>query len=243
MSKTILLVDDDPEFRAELKEALYEYVVVEASSGQLALSILKKPNEIDLVLLDVKLPGGSSGTDILRDIKKLSANLKIIILTGYSSKDVAIEALKGRADDYLEKPLDIAHTKEIIEKLLGSRPGLHVDEALHVRDKIEKVKRFIERNFDKKAGLNEAALVACLSPKYLSRIFKEVTGCGFNEYKLRLRIRRARQLLRRTNLSIAQISDKLGYQNTESFIRMFEQIAGRTPTHYRAGRPKAKRKH
>ena len=80
MSKTILLVDDDPEFRAELKEALYEYAVVEASSGQLALSILKKPNEIDLVLLDVKLPGGSSGTDILRDLKKFSANLKIVIL-------------------------------------------------------------------------------------------------------------------------------------------------------------------
>ena len=173
MSKTILLVDDDPEFRAELKEALYEYTVVEASSGQLALSMLKKPNEIDLVLLDVKLPGGSSGTDILRDIKKLSTNLKIIILTGYSSKDIAIEALKGRADDYLEKPLDIAHTKEIIEKLLGGRPGLHDDEALHLRDKSEKVKRFIERNYDKKAGLNEAALVACLSPKYLSRVFKE----------------------------------------------------------------------
>jgi two-component system, response regulator YesN len=233
MSKTILLVDDDPEFRAELKEALYEYAVVEASYGQQALSILKKPNEIDLVLLDVNLPGGPSGTDILREIKKISSGLKIIILTGYSSKDIAIEALKGRADDYLEKPIDIVHTKEIIDKLLGSRPGQHAGETLHLRDKIEKVKRFIERNFDKKAGLAEAAHAACLSPKYLSRVFKEVTGSGFSEYKLRLRIRRARQLLKRTNLSIAQISDKLGYQNTESFIRMFEQIVHTTPTHYR----------
>ena len=62
------------------------------------MQLLRKPNEIDLVLLDVMMPG-LSGTEVLREMKKLSPNLAIIILTGYSSKDVAIEALKGHADD------------------------------------------------------------------------------------------------------------------------------------------------
>jgi len=45
------------------------------------------------------------------------------MLTGYSSKDVAVEALKARADDYIEKPININKTKEIIERLLDKKNG------------------------------------------------------------------------------------------------------------------------
>lgn len=231
--KTILLVDDDPDFRAEMKDALDEYKVVEAASGQQALHMLTQPNLIDLVLLDVNLPGGSSGTDILRELKRLSPALKIVILTGYSSKDVAIEALKGRADEYLEKPLDILKTKELIEGLLGAGRESASVGALDARGKVELTKRFLERNYDKKAGLKEAAQAVCLSPKYLSRIFRDVTGTGFNAYKLQLRIKRARYLLKRSQLTVSQVSEKLGYQNSESFIRIFEQICRLTPSAYR----------
>ena len=57
------------------------------------------------MILDVNMPG-SKGTEVLKDIKALYPDLGIIILTGHSSEDVAIEALKGHADEYLEKPLD-----------------------------------------------------------------------------------------------------------------------------------------
>ncbi len=230
---TILLVDDDPDFRAELKETFDEYRVVEASSGQQALHILRQPNLIDLVLLDVKLPGGSSGTDILRELKRLSPGLKIIILTGYSSKDVAIEALKGRADEYLEKPLDILKTKELIEGMLGASRSSAEAGVPDARGKVELAKDFLERNYHKKAGLKEAAQVVCMSPKYLSRVFRDITGTGFNDYKLQLRIKRARYLLKRSHLNVSQISAELGYQNCESFIRIFEQFCHTTPSAYR----------
>jgi CheY-like chemotaxis protein len=57
MPSKILLVDDDKDFRVELKECLSGYDIVEASSGEEAINILKKPNDIDLVILDVNLPG------------------------------------------------------------------------------------------------------------------------------------------------------------------------------------------
>jgi two-component system, response regulator YesN len=232
VAEKILIVDDDAVFRSELNTALDGYDVIEASNGKDAIQLLRKPNEIDLVLLDVMMPG-LSGTEILREMKKLSPHLGIIILTGYSSKDIAIDALKGHADEYIEKPLDIDRTKEIIERLLQDRRGESDVSACGLDDKIEKVKRYIERNCQKKVTLKDAAQAVCLSPKYLSRVFKESTRTGFNEYKLRFVLEKAKQLLSGTGYTIGQISDQMGYQNTESFIRIFEKLTDLTPTEFR----------
>lgn len=53
----ILLVDDDRVFRDEFRDTFEEYGIRDASSGEEALEILKRPNEIDLVILDVRMPG------------------------------------------------------------------------------------------------------------------------------------------------------------------------------------------
>ena len=232
MPEKIMIVDDDAEFRSELRSALEEYDVVEAVSGKEAISLLRKPNQIDLVILDVMMPG-ISGTEVLRDIKRLSPNLGIIMLTGYSSKDVAIEALKGHADEYLEKPVDIDKTKEVIERLLQLKRGESEVSSFDRGDKIGIVRRFIERNCQKKVTLKEAAGAVYLSPKYLSRIFKEETGIGFNDYKLKFLIENAKHLLAETGYTVGQISDQMGYQNTESFIRIFEKLTSLTPTEFR----------
>ena len=112
MPYNILLVDDDEDFRYEFRELFDDYNIVEAKNGLDALDLLKKPNEIDLVVLDVVMPG-LRGTQVLKEIKSISPELGIIILTGHSSKDTAIAALKGKADDYIEKPLNIQKAKEI----------------------------------------------------------------------------------------------------------------------------------
>jgi len=203
-----------------------------AADGKEAMQILRKPNDIDVVLLDVMMPG-LNGTDVLRQMKRLSPALAIVILTGYSSKDVAVEALKGHADEYIEKPLDIEKTKEIIERLLQEKRTGKDGCACICEDKIEKVKRFVKRNFQKKVTLKDAAEAVFLSPKYLSRVFKERTHIGFNEYKLRCMLSRSKELLARTGLTVNQISDQIGYQNAESFIRIFEKLTGVTPSGYR----------
>jgi two-component system, response regulator YesN len=240
MADKILIVDDDAIFRSELAAALDGYDVIEAADGRDAMQLLRKPNEIDLVLLDVMMPG-LSGTEVLREMKRLSPGIAIIILTGYSSKDVAIEALKGHADEYIEKPLDIEKTKEIMERLLQLKRGESDVSACGRDDKIEKVKRFIERNCQKKVTLKDAAQAVCMSPKYLSRVFKEETRMGFNEYKLKFVLERSRQLLTETGYTIGQISDQMGYQNTESFIRIFEKLTNMTPTEFRTKQKLIKR--
>ncbi len=228
----VLLVDDDQIFRAEFKECFEEYGIQEASSGDEALRILKRRNEIELVMLDVRM-SGMNGIEVLNEIRRISPAISIVILTGYSSKEVAVVALRGKADDYIEKPLDIVTTKKMIEKFLWRGREQRGSGDSDTQDKISKVKHYLERNCLRKVSLNDVATAVCLSPKYLSRVFKEKEKIGFNKYKLSLKIAQAKKFLTESRYNVDQISDKLGYQNTESFIRQFKKLTKATPTEYR----------
>ena len=232
MAYQILIVDDDPDFREELRDCLDGYTVIEAANGIDALSILKKPNAIDLVILDAVMPQ-LSGTEVLREIKKIKPNLAIIMLTGQSSKDIAIDALKGRADDYLEKPVHVGKFLEIVQSTLASKALKGYTSTHGIHAKIGQAKQFIERNFDKKITLEDVAGQVCLSPKYFSRIFKEIAGQGFNDYRLSFKTAHACELLKNSDYTVTEIAIRLGYQNLESFIRMFENIMDASPTKYR----------
>jgi len=233
MPNKILIVDDDPELRSELRDLLEGYDVIEAGNGEEAIKILRRANEIGLVILDVMMPG-MSGIDVLGAIKKSDPDLNIIILTGCSSKDTAAEVLKGRADAYIEKPVNTGKITDAVERLLGKPSGQTTDiSVMGLEDKIEKVKRFIERNRYKKVTLKEAASAVCLSQKYLSKIFRNCSKTGFTDYKLKVKIDAAKELLKKSGYNVDQISYKLGYENTESFIRQFKKIMHKTPTEYR----------
>jgi len=232
MPYNILLVDDDSEFREELDDFLEEYRIVEAGNGDEALRILSEPNQIDLVILDVRMPG-RKGTEVLAEIKDQYPGLGVIMLTAYSSKDVAIASLKGDADDYIEKPVDIEKLEETIHRLLHEEGSGGAVYKQNSEGKIEKVKDYLKRNYDKRVSLKDAAELVFLSPKYLSRLFKEITGTGFNQYRLSRKMEKAQEILADTGLTVDEISYRLGYQNMESFIRMFKKIVGMTPTEYR----------
>ena len=169
----------------------------------------------------------------MREIKKIKPGLAIIMLTGQSSKDIAIDALKGRADDYIEKPVNVGKFLETVQSTLAAKAlkGFTYTHGIHA--KIEQAKQFIERNFDKKVTLEDVAGQVCLSPKYFSRIFKEITGQGFNEYRLSVKTAQACELLKNSDYTVTEIANRLGYQNLESFIRMFEKMMKQSPTQYR----------
>ncbi|KRE73821.1 helix-turn-helix domain-containing protein [Paenibacillus sp. Soil750] len=72
-----------------------------------------------------------------------------------------------------------------------------------------------------------------ITPGYLSTYFKEKTGANFSDYLNGLRIQKAKELLNNLDLKIQEISVKVGYQNVNSFIRMFKRYSGITPGEYR----------
>ena len=232
MSRGVLIVDDDSEFRSELAEMLEGYDIAEAASGGEALKTLSRPNNIEVVLLDIRMPG-INGLETLKRIKALEPETGVIILTGFSTKDAAVEALKNRADDYLEKPADIDNVRETLERVLSRLGGAGVEFPGDPELRPGKVKRFLEKNRRRKVTLSDAAEEVFLSPKYLSRYFKEETGLGFREYRMEMKLKEAKKLLAGSGLSIGAVADRLGYRNAGSFSRIFKKREGLSPSEFR----------
>ena len=231
MPYNILLVDDDVEFRREFCDSFSDYGVIQASCGEEALRILKKPNEIDIAVVDVMMPG-MKGTELLSIVKQDNPGLPVIILTGQPTKEIAVDALKGKADDYLEKPVDIEETGEIIKKILHKNLLNGHADAGDIEGKIERVQDYILRNCDKKITLKDAAGLVCLSQKYLSRVFEQKTGKTFMNFKTCVKIKYSEKLFSH-RFNINQAAERTGYENVESFIRAFKKVMGVTPSTFR----------
>jgi two-component system nitrogen regulation response regulator NtrX len=102
----ILVVDDEENIRKSLKMILeYEgYSFLEAADGEEAQDILEETVALDIVLLDIKLPG-RSGLEVLADLKKRPYSPEVIMISGHGTVQTAVEATKLGAFDFLEKPL------------------------------------------------------------------------------------------------------------------------------------------
>jgi len=104
---SVLLVDDEMDFLDTLIKRLKKRNVDASGvkSGEEALDFLNR-NSVDVVVLDVKMPG-MDGIETLREIKKVNPLVEVIMLTGHASIEVAIEGMELGAFDYLMKPIDI----------------------------------------------------------------------------------------------------------------------------------------
>ena len=113
----ILICDDERGVRESLKLILErEYHLAFATNGQEALEHLER-QEADLAILDIKMPQ-LNGLEALRALKQLRPGLRILMITGYESGDVAAEAIQLGADDYLTKPFERGKVQEKVRGLL-----------------------------------------------------------------------------------------------------------------------------
>lgn len=116
----ILVVDDEKDFVEMLSLRLEETgeKVTVAYDGRECLDILaQKSKEIDVVILDIRMPG-MDGIDVLREIKKRFPLIEVIMLTGHGTTESAVEGMKLGAFDYLLKPADF---EDLSKKLEGAR--------------------------------------------------------------------------------------------------------------------------
>ncbi len=118
----VLVVDDEAVVLTVLREALRRggYRVTTAASAEEAIDLMHK-RRFDLVLTDKNLPG-ASGLDVLRAARTLTPAPAIVLITGYSSFDSAIEAMDIGAHDYIEKPIrDVDDLRFRIRRALSRR--------------------------------------------------------------------------------------------------------------------------
>ncbi len=121
----VLVVDDDPQMQAFLEQALAAqgYLVTTCCSAEDALEALGR-NRHDVVLLDVRLPG-ISGLVAIEANLKIDPQLPIVVMTGYGSREGAIEAVRRGAHDYFTKPFDLAELTIVLRRAVDRRDLLH----------------------------------------------------------------------------------------------------------------------
>ncbi|MBU1195966.1 MAG: sigma-54 dependent transcriptional regulator [Proteobacteria bacterium] len=115
---TILVIDDDDQLRKSFCKLLKEenYSVISAASGEAGLEIVKQ-NTLDLVIIDMRLPG-ISGMETFKRIKEIDSKLPAIIVTAYGTTQIAIEATKMGAYDYVLKPFDVPEMLNLIRQAI-----------------------------------------------------------------------------------------------------------------------------
>ena len=133
----ILLVDDEARFRADLAERLRlrGYETMEAENGENAIKAARSDNDIDVIILDLKMPG-LSGEQTLGELKRYRPAVQVIMLTGHGSMASAMETGRLEAYAYLEKPCEMDKLLETIEAAREDRPHVmarheipHVDKG------------------------------------------------------------------------------------------------------------------
>ncbi len=113
----VLLVDDEVPFVETMTKRLSKrnLSVMTAFSGPEALGKLENEDGIDIVILDVKMPG-MDGIETLKEIKSMRPLIEVIMLTGHATVESAIEGMKLGAFDYLMKPCDINQLMSKVEE-------------------------------------------------------------------------------------------------------------------------------
>jgi len=117
--ENILIVDDDENLCSVLSEELAEigYFTSYVTGAEEAVKFITSGNNVDLVLLDLKMPG-KDGFYVLKHLKENSIKMKVIVLTAYADVKSAIDSARLGATDFISKPYDLDELIITIRKVL-----------------------------------------------------------------------------------------------------------------------------
>lgn len=121
MKSSILVVDDEPVARKSLTDILRleGYTVASVQNGQAAVEYVRT-HHVDLMIVDLRMPG-MDGLEVVQVVNQLAPDTEIILLTAYASTETAIQALRLRIHDYLQKPAPPAQIVTSVKKGLDRR--------------------------------------------------------------------------------------------------------------------------
>lgn len=243
----VLMVDDEEPALLGLEEGVHWSEldverVYKCHSKDTAIRMLRM-YPVDILITDIEMPGGN-GIELIRWVRENKKNLKAVFYTGYAEFSYAQEALRLGVEDYLLKPIPYDELEEIIRKiekkiLLEERT---VDLSDLAEDSVQggseemvaQVKRLIAENLSVgNLQRDELAAMVHVSPGYLGRVFKKETGAALTDYIIQKRISVAKQLLSKTNLSITDVSNRVGISYSSYFTKIFKEQVGMTPQEFR----------
>lgn len=243
----LLIVDDNDDFRLFMEYSLgLQYRVKLASNGKEAWDILQNSEEMpDLVVSDIMMPE-MDGNELCRLIKedKRTAHIPVILLSAKQNTESKVEGLTMGADDYVTKPFNMTILVLRIRKLIelsrynvskGTIDPAPSDIVITSLDEklIEKAIKYVEDNISRSdLSVEELSRELGMSRVHLYKKMLQITGKTPIEFIRVIRLKRAAQLLRDSQLHVSEIAFQVGFNNPKYFSRYFKEEFGVLPSAY-----------
>lgn len=227
-----------------------------AKNGNEAIDICENFSP-DVIISDINMPG-ISGVELCQQLKKKFPDVQIIFLTGYVVKDYLKAAIDLHVVRYLEKPVSVDEVMDalreafilvnrnriISESISNAKPKATEDNRSNKEDAddvsnlvVKTAVDYIKENY-KNADLSvkDVADTVYLTPTYFSSLFKKEMGMSFSCYLTETRLEEAKRLLMDPRYKLYEISDLVGYSDSNYFTKTFKKKTGLSPSQYRDGK-------
>jgi YesN/AraC family two-component response regulator len=229
-----------------------QYEILTASNGVAALEILEKV-PVELMITDIRMPE-ITGLALVSRMREtgIQSQPSVILISGHAQFEYAQQAIHLSVVDYLLKPVSRDKLIESVEKALkAGEEREHIllmrkmadpqlmairNEEAALSDPVRQAILFVDMHIEKAVSLQEVAAHVHLNGSYFSALFKEQCQMNFSEYVARRKLQKAKELLLKTNLPIAEIASRTGYQAVKYFNKLFKEHEGMSPGQYRSMR-------
>lgn len=232
----LLIADDENLELKVLEKTVKKYFVDEleifaSSNGRKASQICDEVKP-DIALLDIEMPG-MNGIELAKYIKEKYADCIIIFITAYDRFDYAIEAMHIKAFDYLLKPWKEERLCELINTAIENVRSMQKTDSI-VHSQKDVIKDYIDRNYKKDISAKDVAGILGYSDVYFSKVFKQLFDDNFINYLTKIRIDRAKVLLKDISFNIKEVGKSVGYVDSNYFTKVFKRSIGISPSEYRS---------
>ncbi|GFN32833.1 response regulator [Paenibacillus xylaniclasticus] len=133
----------------------------------------------------------------------------------------------GIIDQFDQVPAEIRKLSQVSDSYVYEQDERGSDRA------IETAIHYIKSHFREDLSLEKVASVVFLNPVYFSQLFKQKTGQGYKDFVIQLRLEQAKRLLHNPSLKLAEVAERIGYQDVRHFTQVFRKRFNITPTEYR----------
>ncbi len=246
-SFTILLVDDNHDFLTFLFESLSkQYHVLKTTNGKLALNILEK-KDVDLVISDIMMPE-MDGLELCSTIKNdiRYSHIPIILLTAKAGEEHQLEGLGMGADDYISKPFNMDILKLRINKIIemNSERKKLFNQEIEIEPSrititpldqqlVQRAIQIVEENIGRSEfSVEELANNLNISRSYFYKKMIKITGKKPIEFIRTIRMKRAQQLLKESQMQVSEIAYRLGYNFPKVFTKHFKEEFHISPSEF-----------
>jgi YesN/AraC family two-component response regulator len=232
---SILIVEDDPQLRAlhrrMIAEHFPDYTIQDVGDGRAALDLLTRETP-SLIVLDLVMPevDGFAVLEALRANPR-TAVVPVLVLSGKALTADDIGRLSEARVIYQTKEvLTESELAETLRRTLGRADLLPPHTSALVKGAVA----FIQQHHNEPLSRQEIADAIGVSKDYLGRIFHQELGLSPWEYLIRYRVLRAKELLRTTGYSVAEVATRVGFDTPTYFSHIFHREVGCSPRAFRA---------